>query len=155
MQQERDTTLDSVRIDQWLAEDLGPGDITTRATLGADRAVQASWIAKADGIVAGLAIGSVAARGRRAGGHCEYLLAGCTEITRPDVNGFIRRRILFCCEKLRPEQKRRPRGPAFSVKSITVTGWSRSSSFRCTRASPRGPAPNNRSTHGPRHHCPS
>ena len=55
MQQERDTTLDSVRIDQWLAEDLGPGDITTRATLGADRAVQASWIAKADGIVAGLA----------------------------------------------------------------------------------------------------
>ena len=55
MQQERDTTLDSGRIDQWLAEDLGPGDITTRATLGADRAVQASWIAKADGIVAGLA----------------------------------------------------------------------------------------------------
>ena len=52
MQQERDTTLDSVRIDQGLAEDLGPGDITTRATLGADRAVQASWIAKADGIVA-------------------------------------------------------------------------------------------------------
>ena len=55
MQQERDTTLDSGRIDQWLAEDLGPGDVTTRATLGADRTVQASWIAKADGIVAGLA----------------------------------------------------------------------------------------------------
>ena len=55
MQDEMITTLDSSRIEAWLAEDIGPGDVTTRATVGADRQLSARWVAKADGVVAGLA----------------------------------------------------------------------------------------------------
>ncbi|RJS94172.1 carboxylating nicotinate-nucleotide diphosphorylase [Salinisphaera sp. Q1T1-3] len=52
---QRKTTLDDARIAAWLAEDVGPGDITTDAVIGADRGVAARWIAKAEGVVAGLA----------------------------------------------------------------------------------------------------
>ncbi|WP_348761124.1 carboxylating nicotinate-nucleotide diphosphorylase [uncultured Salinisphaera sp.] len=55
MQDEMTTTLDLTRIEAWLAEDIGPGDVTTRATVGADRRLAARWVAKADGVVAGLA----------------------------------------------------------------------------------------------------
>lgn len=47
--------IDTDRIDRWLAEDVHTGDVTTNAVLEADATVAARWVAKADGLVAGLA----------------------------------------------------------------------------------------------------
>lgn len=47
--------LDPARIDRWLAEDIGSGDVTTRAVLGDDQRIAGRWVAKAEGVVAGLA----------------------------------------------------------------------------------------------------
>ncbi|HET7313687.1 carboxylating nicotinate-nucleotide diphosphorylase [Salinisphaera sp.] len=49
------STLDGPRIDRWLAEDVRTGDVTTNAVLDETATVAARWVAKADGVVAGLA----------------------------------------------------------------------------------------------------
>lgn len=51
----RQSVADTACIDAWLAEDIGPGDVTTDAVLDAHRRITARWVAKADGVVAGLA----------------------------------------------------------------------------------------------------
>lgn len=43
------------RIDRWLLEDVQTGDVTTEAILATDARVAARWVAKSDGVVAGLA----------------------------------------------------------------------------------------------------
>ena len=43
-------------IDRALAEDLGPGDVTSRSTIPADRQANAYFLLKEDGVVAGLAV---------------------------------------------------------------------------------------------------
>ncbi|KEZ77164.1 carboxylating nicotinate-nucleotide diphosphorylase [Salinisphaera hydrothermalis] len=50
-----ETAIDLDRIDRWLAEDVRTGDVTTDAVLDASAPVAARWVAKAEGVVAGLA----------------------------------------------------------------------------------------------------
>lgn len=50
-----EATLDQL-IQQWLAEDLGPGDVTTAATVPPDRHAHGLFLAKARGVVAGLQV---------------------------------------------------------------------------------------------------
>ncbi len=50
-----ETTLDTL-IRQWLAEDIGPGDVTTEATVPQDRQARGLFLAKASGIIAGLQV---------------------------------------------------------------------------------------------------
>lgn len=50
-----DPVIDVVCIDRWLAEDVHTGDVTTNAVLDAAAPVAARWVAKAKGVVAGLA----------------------------------------------------------------------------------------------------
>lgn len=55
MTDELKPTLDVARIDRWLAEDVHTGDVTTNAVLDETATVAARWVAKADGVIAGLA----------------------------------------------------------------------------------------------------
>ena len=50
-----DEALDAL-LDRALAEDLGPGDVTSRSTIPADRQASAYFLLKEDGVVAGLAV---------------------------------------------------------------------------------------------------
>ncbi len=44
----------AARVARWLAEDVGPGDVTTEAIVPAEARAEAVWVAKSDGVVAGL-----------------------------------------------------------------------------------------------------
>ena len=48
--------LDDALLDAWLAEDLGDGDVTSEATVPADRRASARLLVKAPGVVCGLAL---------------------------------------------------------------------------------------------------
>jgi nicotinate-nucleotide pyrophosphorylase (carboxylating) len=50
-----DDALDDL-LDRALAEDLGPGDVTSLSTIPADRQANAYFLVKEDGVVAGLAV---------------------------------------------------------------------------------------------------
>ncbi len=52
---EVEATLDSL-LDRALAEDVGPGDVTTLATVPTDRQATARFLAKESGVLAGLAV---------------------------------------------------------------------------------------------------
>ncbi|MGN8197418.1 carboxylating nicotinate-nucleotide diphosphorylase [Salinisphaera sp. RV14] len=55
IQSKIESTIDPARIDRWLAEDVHTGDVTTDAVLDAGAPVAARWVAKAEGVIAGLA----------------------------------------------------------------------------------------------------
>lgn len=55
MTNETTTVLAPERIRAWLAEDVGSGDVTTNAVVAEQATARARWVAKAEGIVAGLA----------------------------------------------------------------------------------------------------
>ncbi|SHK60064.1 carboxylating nicotinate-nucleotide diphosphorylase [Rhodothermus profundi] len=50
-----ESTLDTL-IQQWLAEDIGSGDVTTEATVPPERQARGLFLAKAGGIIAGLQV---------------------------------------------------------------------------------------------------
>ncbi|MGC7880061.1 carboxylating nicotinate-nucleotide diphosphorylase, partial [Desulforudis sp. 1190] len=44
------------QIEQWLAEDIGPGDITSQAVIPEDAVATGRFICKEEGVVAGLGL---------------------------------------------------------------------------------------------------
>ena len=76
------TGLDAI-IDLALAEDLGAGDITSQATIPADRRCVAVIFAKAPGVLAGVDVVRSVYRAIDPDVHVEILLADRTPITPP------------------------------------------------------------------------
>jgi nicotinate-nucleotide pyrophosphorylase (carboxylating) len=74
-------------IDRALAEDVGPGDVTTLATVPADRQARASFLAKEAGVVAGLAVAERVFARMTPAPSVEWRVGDGSAVTRGQVFG--------------------------------------------------------------------
>jgi len=72
-------------IDAALAEDVHTGDVTTEAVIGGDTPIEAHWVAKQDGIVAGLVVAEAVFRHLDPAIDWQVKIADGARVARGDV----------------------------------------------------------------------
>ena len=114
-----DAYLDDL-IGRALAEDVGPGDVTTEATVPADLRAEAHFLAKADGVAAGLYVAERVFAAVDPGVTVTWTVADGAHVARGTVFGTVRGRArsLLTAERLALNLMQRMSGVATATRRM-------------------------------------
>ncbi len=114
-----EATLDRL-IRQWLAEDIGPGDVTTEATVSPERQARGLFLAKANGVVAGLQVAARVFQLVDPDVHVRWHQADGSRVTAGTIFGTVegRARSLLMAERLALNLLQRMSGIATATRRL-------------------------------------